>query len=511
MTRMQQVIGNTIAEWDDLAPLVWTMTEETGPRDRRETTSENFDLAGLTDGYEMAFLMAFKDLFIERRKRVTLRTLKNEYKGIKVLLAKMQAAQWAKHKVAVIDYAFLTDLRDFDGDISHQYLRWLTGIFTAHRDSPVFAHGLVGSDFPKKTEKKGKLGKRIEIVLTKALSRSVCVHILGAVERAWEKDEIDIGLFAFAQMAFLAFVRPDTYIRLTLGDLFTVNDEATGEKNYYLLLTFPKARTHVAPNRVPFKLNRRIGELLSLQRIHVEETYGHLVDKEYLHRLALFPSRNLNSDGRWQVKVAIENFGRLNDSHIRFQYLDPIRKLADTLFDFNALRHTVGTQLAQAGLSAEEIQAVLKHASDETCRAYVDIHFHCMIDQLSEAMEPAFIKHFPVIERFRSTSDPIDPTKAITSRSEDGRRKELTGECSALIACQFAPICCYACHRFIPCYDVDHSINLDKVEAEIRRYESAGKPFQKMLEMSKEARLYIMLVIAASERYRETLSVEVER
>lgn len=514
MTCMQQVIGNTVAEWDASAPLVWTMTEVKGPKDRREILSKDFDLSVLTDGYETGFLIAVKKLFIERRKRVALSSVHHEFKGVRKLLAKIQATQWSKHKVAVIDHALLTALRDLDGDISPTYLRWFAGLFSTYGESPVFARGLVDSDFPRATEKKGRIGKAMANILAKALSRATCVHILSAVERAWEKGEIGIDLFAFTQVAFLAFVRPETYVRITLDDLFTKIDKATGEKTHYLLLMSPKTGAHEAPHRVPLKLNRRIGELLCLQRIHVKETYGHLVDKEDLRRLALFPNRHLNPDGQWEAGTANKYYGRVSDSLLHQQYMHPIHRLADASFDFNALRHTIGTQLASAGLSQTEIQAVLKHASSVTCRAYVDIHFHAMMEKLSEAMEPAFIKHFPVIERFRSTSDPIDPTKAITSRSQDGRRKELTGECGTPLECgtfnrcQYAPITCYACHRFIPCYDADHGINLDVIEGEILRYESAGKPFQTMLDMSKEARLYIMLVVAASERYRETQGVE---
>lgn len=510
MTLMRQMIGNAVAEWEDATPLAWTMAEEIGPKDRRETKLLVFDLYGLLDGYEASFVMALKEVIINRRKQISLNSVHIEHKGIRVLLAKMHAVPWTEKKVAVIDHAFLTALRDF-GDISPTYLLYFRRIFLADRTSSIFAPGLVESDFPKKIEKKGQLGKQIETILAKALSRAVCVHILGAVEKAWERNEIDISLFAFAQIAFLVFLRPESYIRITLDDLVTVFDEKTDETNYYLMLMYPKARTHVAPNHVPFKLNRRIGELLCLQRIHVINTYGHLVDKESRGRLALFPNRKLNTDGQWEARTAKMYYGRLSPSNLREQYRKPICKLAEVSFDFNSLRHTVGTQLAQAGLSQKEIQAVLKHASNVTCQAYVDIHFHGMMEPLSQAMESAFIEHFPVFDRFRTTSDTVTSNKAIVSRSEDGSRTDLSGECGAIIACQYAPISCYACHRFIPCYDADHSINLDKVEAEIRRYESAGKPFQKMLEMSKEARIYILLVIAASEHYRENLGIKWKR
>ena len=226
-------------------------------------------------------------------------------------------------------------------------------------------------------------------------------------------------------------------------------------------------------------------------------------------RLALFPARGFGENGCWKSKYAREHHGRATNNSFRSAYLNPIIQLRNSIkFDFNALRHTVGTQLATFGCSRKTIQAVLKHASDETCQAYVDIAFQGLIKELSDAIEPAFASHFPVVEKFRSMHDPVDPGKAVRSFDMESGKTELTGECGRRIACQYAPIACYPCHRFIPCYDVEHGVNLKVVEAEIKKFEAAGLPYQHLVNTYKEARIYIMLVVAASEQYRNALAAE---
>jgi len=55
--------------------------------------------------------------------------------------------------------------------------------------------------------------------------------------------------------------------------------------------------------------------------------------------------------------------------------------LAETAFNFNSLRHTVGTQLASAGYPPKKSRR-LETREPRDCRAYVDINFHDMIGQL---------------------------------------------------------------------------------------------------------------------------------
>lgn len=508
MTLMHQIIGNTVAEWDDKVPLAWEVKEGTGPRSDRRITTMSFDLTDLRHGYEDAFLLTLKGLLLERRNQIQLSSLYTEYKHICIILRKIHEQSLLVEKAAAVDQAFLLALRTILAEFNRGDLYTLKRLFNLNRQSTLFAPDLVASDFPTRIPDKGHQGEKIARILAKALNRAACVQILGATETAWEENLIDIGHFSFLQLAFHVYARPKSYRELTLDDLKIDIDKDTKIKTYFLLVAPAKTGIHV-PDKIAYPLNSRVGDLLALQRVHVIETYGHLIDAANIGRLALFPARGISKDGRWKSKFAHEHYGRTSSNSFRKGYLEPIRQLQKSIkFDFNALRHTVGTQLATYGCSKKTIQAVLKHANEDTCQAYVDIAFHGLIKELSDAMEPAFAAHFPVVEKFRSMHEPADPDKAIRSFDMESGKTELTGECGRRIACHYAPIACYPCHRYIPCYDVDHGVNLKVVEAEIKKFEGAGLPYQHLMKMNKEARLYILLVMAASEQYRNALAAK---
>ncbi|ENA0611182.1 hypothetical protein ABFP30_002923 [Enterobacter bugandensis] len=316
-----------------------------------------------------------------------------------------------------------------------------------------------------------------------------------------------IGHFAFLHLAFHAYCRPSSYQSLTLADLQIIVDPETQIKTYVLLVIPKKTGISArALKKIPYQLDSIVGELLEAQRIHVIKTWGQNVANDNIGKLALFPARGIRPDGHWVANHARAHFGETNYTNFRRGYLDPIRKLQESInFDFNGLRHTVGTQLAVAGCSATTIAAVLKHASQATCQKYVDVAFQGLIDALSEAMEPAFATHFP---KFRSKHDPLPPEKAINSTELATGHHELTGECGKTIACQYAPLACYSCIRFTPCFDADHSINLRLVESEIIKYESGNLPFRELARQFKEARRYIMLVVAAANQYQNILAIQ---
>lgn len=96
--------------------------------------------------------------------------------------------------------------------------------------------------------------------------------------------------------------------------------------------------------------------------------------------------------------------------------------------------------------------------------------------------------------------------KAISSIEIATGRRELTGECGKTNACQYAPLACYSCIRFTPCFDADHSINLRFVESEIVKYEGGGLPFRELTNQFKAAKHYIMLVVAAANQYKNANS-----
>ncbi|MGE6195679.1 hypothetical protein ACLHZY_02370 [Aeromonas media] len=500
---VQQVGGSTIVEWDEAVPLAWKMSETVGPKNNQREQIESFDLSELRAGYEDAFLLILKDTLIARRKRVSLTTVKTEIGSIRILLRKVQSQRKDEPRVIHIDHAFLLTLRAMLQEIPIGYLMTFRQLFSENRESPLFAHNLIPTDFPVKKPIKGEHGKKIDAVLAKALSRSAQVEILRRSEDAYEKGTIDIGHFAFLHLAFHAYCRPSSYRSLTLADLQIDIDPITQVKTYFLYIIPQKTRVSPkALKKITYQIDRIVGELLEAQRIQVIKTWGHLVPNDDIGKLALFPARGVSPNGHWVASSAKAHFGETSAGTFSRGYLHPIRKLQKLItFDFNALRHTVGTQLAVLGCSATTIAAVLKHTSHTTCQKYVDIAFQGLIDTLSESMEQAFDAHFP----FRSKNDPLAPEKAINSIELATGRRELTGECGKTNACQYAPLACYSCSRFTPCFDADHSINLRFVESEIHKFEGAGLPFRQLANQFKQARRYIILVVSAANQYQSAL------
>ncbi|MEV3818784.1 hypothetical protein RI537_22080 [Aeromonas salmonicida] len=504
MTIVHQVIGNTVAQWDDTVPLMWTLSETTGPKNDRRTQTASFDLSELRAGYEDSFLLTLRDILIARRKRVSFTTVSTWINHIRVLLRKVQSQRVGEPLVTHIDLAFLLTLRTIIQDISISYLGTFRRLFTEHRESPLFAHDLVPEDFPVKKYIKGHRGKKIATILAKALSRAAQVEILRRSEEAYESGAIDIGCFSFLHLIFHTYCRPASYRRLTLADLQIDVDPETQVKTYFLWVMPMKTRVSAKSlKKITYQLDSIVGELLEAQRIQVIKTWGHLVASKDIGKLALFPARRIGSDGRWIGKNARAHYGETSHASFHSCYLKPIRKLQKSItFDFNVLRHTVATQLAVAGCSATTIAAVLKHASPASCQPYVDIAFQGLIDVLSETMEPVFNTHFPA---FCSKHDLNAPEKAINSIELATGRSELTGECGKTNACQYAPLACYSCSRFTPCFDADHSINLRFTESEIIKYEGGGLPFRELVNQFKAAKLSILLVEAAANQYQEAL------
>jgi len=504
MAVMHQVIGNTVAEWDDAVPLAWTMSETSGPKNNQRMQSISCNLSELRTGYGDAFLLTLKDTLIARRKRVALVTVKGEVASIRVLLRKVQSRRVGNPRVTHIDHAFLLTLRSILQDVPITCLTMFRKLFIVYRESPLFAHDLVPEDFPVKKSVKGYQGDKIDAILVKALSRAKQVEILRRSEDAYESGVIDIGHFSFLQLAFHAYCRPSSYRRLTLADLQIDIDPETQIKSYFLWVIPMKTRLSTKSlKKITYQLDSLVGELLEAQRIQVIKTWGHLVANDDIGKLALFPARRVGPDGCWVSRHARTHFGETSANNFRDCYLRVILKLLESItFDFHGLRHTVGTQLAMASCSATTIAAVLKHASPASCQAYVDVAFQGLIGALSDAMEPAFDTHFPA---FRSKNDPMAPEKAINSIDLATGGRELTGECGKTNACQYAPLACYPCRHFTPCFDADHSINLRIAESEIIRYEGGGLPFRELANQFKEAKRYIMLVVAAANQYQNAL------
>lgn len=497
------IIGNTVVDWDDHEPLIFTLSEETGSKDDRRPKTVQFDLSNLRVGFEDEFLVDLKLVLIERRHRIALITVRTEYENILVLFRKVIDHELFDTRRTVIDVSFLLALNTITEELSSVCLETLKRIFKSNPNATMFAHGLRGDDFPIKSDKKGYHGKRIDNILAAALTRYACVEILRRCEEAYEDGAIDIGYFSFINLAFAVYVRPDSYRRIRLSDL--VYD--TEEEAFFLYI--PPAKAGVQrPQKICYRINKHVGMLLLKQRQQVIETFGFLVDLDDISKLSLFPARKLKSDkSGWVSKHANEYFGEIRSGpSLNDTYFKKIRDVAlKGAYGVNAraLRHTVGTQLAGLGCSAKTIQAVLKHADDQACMAYVDIAFHGLINELSDAMQPAFESCLPVFQRFRSKDDLVAPNKAILSEDLETGRIELTGECGKQIRCQAAPFTCYECNKFIPCFDTDHSLCLDIILSEIDNYKRSGTPYRHLVEKAKTIKYRIQLLMAACDRHQQ--------
>lgn len=500
-----RTIGNAVVEWDDGTPFVFTMTQQVGARDRWVSKSITIDFTDLRRGFTDEFLNALKEHLIERCNRVKLVSIRTEYSNLHGLLWRVIALKLFDAKVEVIDEGFLLCLAAQKDSFHTAHLRFMAMAYSANPHSPLFAKGLEARDFPKHTTKKGIHGKQIDNILAKALTRSAAAHILDVCDTAYANGTMDIGHYSFVHLAFAVFVRPNSYRQILVGDL-----KATTSGQYSIDIVTSKTG-EAYPSKITFSINEPLGVLLTKQRQHVIESYGHRVPQEDIKRLALFPARQSNKDNsQWRSKYANEHCGMYEDpGTFATSYLKTIKRRyfsGDKLtLGANALRHTVGTLLAQTGASQKTIQAVLKHASPIVCRAYVDIAFYGLIEELSEAMRPAFAEHLPFLINFRSKGDPVPPEKQLLSWDTATEKLENTGECGKTIACANAPIVCYGCLRFIPCWDADHAVNLRIAEQEIEDMSKRGKPFQHMVARARSAKNKIILVMNAADRYRQAL------
>ncbi len=500
------VIGNTVVEWESKEPLHVTLHGEAGPANQRRKESFTFSLAGLRQGYTNDFLINLRNLIIKRSNRVKFGTIIRETQNIKKCLQQVLETGAFKYKIAIIDDMFLLCLSAEKEHMSTFHLRYLKQVFNSDQLSPIFAKGLHQDDFPTHLPKKGRRGEAIDRILTKAMTRATVAYILDHLDTAYAKGEIDIGQYSLGHLCFAVFGRNESYRQITLGDL---KFDATS-KQYFIDIVTAKSRKHV-PGKVRYKINESLGLLLVKQRQHVIKKYGHIVAKEDKTKMALFPMRLLRKDGTWISSFANENFGMYpNATEFAQGYQRALkRKLGNHVqLGNNQLRHTLGTLLAQTGASAKTIQAVLKHATDTTCKHYVDIAFHGLMIELSDAMEPVFATHLPSLLNLRTKNEPITTEKRICTEDSVSSTFEEVGECSKDIACANAPIACYGCFRFNPCWDADHSINLHIAEKEIEQMSKRGRPFQHMVDRAKQAKNHILLVMNAVAIYREAINAE---
>lgn len=505
MSQVQREVGRAVARWDETDPLFWTMEDDDGT-ERPAVDVIECDLRMLRLHCTEDFLLALKDRIIDSRHQLQLPSIASAVMAIRRILELVHVGSYVQEsRIGIIDATFLAALFVTE-TIPISYYGFLKRLYkTNSHDLRLFSSGLLLSDFENKGSKRGIYGDRIDRILSRAFQKATLVHILDTAEQAFEEGNLDLGRYAFLKLSLNIFCRPESYRQLRLGDLIVDTAPESGLKTHFLRVAPAKSGTH-NPEKLVYSLHPDVGNLLEMQRESVVKVYGHInLDEEaqgHSHKdLALFPALHLSKDKTgWRSEYANARNGQLRNREILVVYLRKVRELSGQKITFNALRHTIGTQLAMTGCSAQTIQAVLKHAGKQTADAYVDIAFSGLIDKLSEGLEPAFDDHFPIAKFVSKTSEMPEDRKIESEDIDSGGAIETTGLCGRRIACSYAPITCYSCHKFIPCYDADHNINLAIVDREIGAASGKGLAMEHEVRRWKTIRNHINIVIVASQQ-----------
>lgn len=366
----------------------------------------------------------------------------------------------------------------------------------------IFDKRVIQNDLPSKTNDQSLQRKRFESIIANSFTKRELVEILTKVETFYLEGEIKLHQYAYFNTLVAIRKRPESLRTLRVSDL-----KQTQSGNWCLMVSPAKANIE-NPQKIEVEIRSGLGGILALHRAEVIEKYGFLVPQEQLHNLALFPARQIKKDNKgWISKLANEDFGVCRDvPALQSGYLNPVNQiLSHRNVSGTILRHSLGNHLAEQGMSSYSIQIALNHASDETCQAYVDIHFYGLIDQLSDQLEDAFEEAFPAFRTVKllRDKDDFDPSKLIkSSRIKTGDRVT-QGGCGSTPRCNQAPFTCYACPKFIPFADADHEFNLAIVEEEIAAYETLGHSFNQQLITLRKTKHAIEMTIAICKLHNE--------
>lgn len=519
-----QTLGKTTFTWNESTPLEFEAVAreaEGEPEYRRE-----FDLAQLTAGFEESFLLGLKDLIMQRHLKVRVISMKVEYEAVLLLLKKIQSDQTSSDlsrrlmeadKITAIDTGLMITVREKlaenAGWVPLYLIDSLSNWFLFAGNGAVFKD-LERGDFPTQ-DRSGMADRARQTIIAQALSRTLQIALLTDVERRFQVGELHLSVYVLWNLTNTLYARPESLRQIRCCDLTYTENKVTGEIEYTLWV-MPAKR---GGKRMKYPLTTFLGHMLVKQQAWVIENIGPLyglkgdIDtkrrKAIEQQLALFP--RISAGPRHDFEV--ENLGMFKNSTLLCNdYLTPIKRCLDNIHvNFTVMRHTIGTQLAAAGVSAAVIQAALRHATDQTARVYIDLAAKELREALNSGLEaleelfPAYnafmnaeqtramAQHFP--ERIVNSRGPIDPQTG-------AMEIETTGGCGKSTACAFAPLSCYGCWRWIANLDADHSVNLRMVQERIKENEGFGKPMKAIVERDQLLEQLIKLRMGQFERHK---------
>lgn len=488
MSIQNSYFGKGTIEFDENSYLL-TFLENT-------TNSNNeyikIDLSTLRGYFTKRFIQSIQEYLIFRAgKGLSTSTLRSEGYHLTSFLKKVISSGLLK-KNASLDFissillslACTVEEKFTQREFEILALIWNSG-FTG-----IFSKEVTKTSIPKKKDPRGLLGKRINSILELALPNDAIARIMTHLEGCYEDQKITVGQWAFFNLLLNTRVRIGSIRLMTVQDI--VHDESKDEYYAYVL---PEKQNVDNPQKSPFRLTRSVGRIIRKQRLEVLKLKNaESVSFDQQHNIALFPSL---TEG--VIFSSENNYGRhQNASSFAYFYQTPInRLLGEKNINSRVLRHSVGTHLASIGMSSKTIQSVLRHVGTRTCQAYIEIHLNGNIDLLSDALEPAFDKYFPVFKEFASFKNQKNKNKVIRSDNLDTGETLEEGVCGSEMRCFSAPFSCYSCKRFIPFYDVDHEINLRIIDSKIEKFQALGSAFQDAIQTLKRTKSHISLVIQA--------------
>lgn len=517
-----QTIGKTTFTWNERTPLEFEAV--TRYKANEPSYNHKFDLTQLTSGFEESFLLGLKDLIMQRHLKVRVLTMKGEHSSVLQLFKKIQSDQTSTNlnhrlmkadKISAIDAGLMLAVRQKlaqdAGWINKVCIERLREWFLYAGHGGVFKD-LEREDFPT-ADHSGAADLRRQKIIAQALSRTLQIAVLTDVERRFQAGEIHLGVYVLWNLTNTLYARPESLRQIRCGDLTYKRDKDTGEIQYTLWVMPAKREGQ----RMAYALTPILGHMLVKQQAWVIENvgplYGLMKDldpkhrKAIEHQLALFPRINQGTCTDFEIK----NFGMLLDG-VTFSgiYLRPIQRGLDNIHvNFNVMRHTIGTQLAAAGVSVAIIQAILRHATDTTARVYIDLAAKELCEALNDGLE-ALEELFPAYNAFMNAEQTRAmaqqfPERVVNSFGPIAPKPgaidmETTGGCGKSAACAFAPLSCYGCWRWIPNVDADHSVNLRLVQARIKENEAFGKPMREIVERDRLLENVIQLRIGQFEK-----------
>lgn len=517
-------LGNTTFTWNERSPLEFEAVTRYAVGEPEYP--QKFDLAQLTSGFEESFLLGLKDLIMQRHLKVRVTSMKVEYGSVLRLFKKIQSDQTStdptkrlmeSDKISAIDTGVLlavrTKLVQDAGWIKGQCIDRLKDWFLYAGHGAVFKD-LERGDFPT-GDQSGAADLNRQKIIAQALSRTLQIAVLVDVERRLQAGEIHLGVYVLWNLTNTLYARPESLRQIRCGDLTYAENKTTGEIEYTVWV-MPAKR---AGKRMPYPLTPILGQMLVKQQAWVIENVGSLyglrqdLDPEQRaaieRRLALFPRINRGPRRDFEIK----HFGMLQDGDdCRKNYLQPIQRGLDNIqVNFTVMRHTIGTQLAAAGVSVAVIQAVLRHSTDKTARVYIDLAAKELREALNNGLE-ALEELFPAYNAFMNAAQTRvmaqqSPERVVNSHGPiDPATGEVdvqtTGGCGKSAACAFAPLSCYGCWRWIANIDADHSVNLRMVQVRIKVNDAFGKPMRAIVERDRLLEKIIELRMGQFEKHK---------